>query len=110
MWSALMGMLISTSMAPTSSSLPDHQLLPELTYLSKEMPVEAVGDETMIEDTIVGAAEGMELCTSTPKTKVHLVERMTSRICRVIVVVLILTVRIVNVWYPYTRPPLSSQR
>ena len=39
----------------------------------------------------------MELSTSTPKTKVRLVERMSSRICRAIVVVLILTVRIVNV-------------
>ena len=44
------------------------------------------------------------------KDKVRLVGRMSSRICRAIVVVLILTVRIVNIWYPHTRPPLSSQR
>ena len=74
------------------------------------MPVGPVEDETMIAETIVGAAEAMELCTSTPKTKVRFVGRMSSRICRVIVVVLILTVRIVNVSYPYARPPLSSQR
>jgi len=90
--------------------LLDHQLLPELTYLPIEMPVEAAEDETMIADTIVGAAEAMELYTSTPKTKVHLVERMSSRLCRSIVVVLIVTIRIVSVWYPYARPPLSSQR
>ena len=55
----------------------------------------------MIAETIVGAAEAMELYTSTPKTTVRFVGRMSSRICRTIVVVLILTVRIVNVWYPH---------
>ena len=74
------------------------------------MPVGVVEDETMIAETIVGAAEAMERCTSTPKTKVRLVGQMSSRICRAIVVVLILTVRIVNVWYPHARPPLSSHR
>ena len=58
----------------------------------------------------VGDVEAMELSTSTPKTKVRLVGRISSRICRAIVVVLILAVRIVNVWYPHARPPLSSQR
>ena len=67
------------------------------------MPVGDVGDETMIAGTIVAAAEAMALSTSTPKTKVRLVGRMSSRICRAIVVVLILTVRIVNVWYPHAR-------
>ena len=76
--------------------LSDHQLLPELTHLPIEMAVVALEDETMIPDTIVGAAENMALYTLTPKTKVRLVERMSSRICRAIVVVLILTVRIVN--------------
>jgi hypothetical protein len=33
-----------------------------------------------------------------------------TRICRAIVVVLILTVRIINVWYPYACLSLSSQR
>ena len=76
--------------------LPDHQLLPELTHLPTRMPVGVVEGKTMIAETIVGAAEAMELCTSTPKTKVRFVGRMSSRICRAIVVVLILTVRIVN--------------
>ena len=72
------------------------------------MPVGDEEDETMIAGTIVGAAVAMGLCTSTPKTKVRLVGRMSSRICRAIVVVV--TVLIVNVWYPHARPPLSSQR
>jgi len=57
-----------------------------------------------------GGTSGPRRCTSTPKTKVRLVGRISSRICRAIVVVLIFTVRIVNVWYPHARPPLSSQR
>jgi choline-glycine betaine transporter len=73
------------------------------------MIVEAEEDETMIAGTIVGAAEAMGRCISTLKTKVCLVAQMSSPICRAIVVVLILTVRIVNVWCPYARPPLSSQ-
>ena len=64
----------------------------------------------MIAGMIVGAAEVMGLYTSTLKTKVCLVEHMLSRICRAIVVVLILTVHIVNFWCPYARPPLSSPR
>ena len=48
------------------------------------------------ETTIV---EAMELSTSTPKTKVRLVGRMSSRIFRAIVVVLKLIVLIVNAWY-----------
>ena len=75
-----------------------------------EMAVGDGEDETMIAGAIVGAAEAMGLCTSTPKTKVRLVGRMSSRICRAIVVVVMLTVLIVNVWYPRTRPPHSSQR
>ena len=69
------------------------------------MPVGDVEDETMIAETIAGAVEAMELYISTPKTKVRLVGRMSSRICRAIVVVLALTVLIVNAWYPS-----SSQR
>ena len=42
--------------------LPDHHPLPELTHLPIEMQVEA--------------AEAMGLYTSTPKTKVRLVERI----------------------------------
>jgi len=64
--------------------LPDHQLLPELTHLPIEMAVEAMEDKTMIADTIAGAAETMALYTLTPKTKVRLVEQMSSRIGRAI--------------------------
>ncbi len=52
-----------------SVPLHDHRLLPELIHLPTEMPVEDVEDKTTIAGTIVGAAEAMELCTSTPKTK-----------------------------------------
>jgi hypothetical protein len=54
------------------------------------MIVEAGDDETMIAETIVAAAEAMKLYTGTLKAKVGPVAR-----------ILILTVRIVNVWYPY---------
>jgi len=74
------------------------------------MPVGDEGDETMIAGTIVEAEEAKGLYTSTPKTKVRLVGRISSRICRAIVVVLALTVLIVNAWYPYARPPPTSQR
>jgi hypothetical protein len=50
------------------------------------------------------------LRTSTLKIEVRIVAQMSSRICRAIVVVLILTALIVNVWSPYARPPLSSLR
>jgi hypothetical protein len=74
------------------------------------MLAEDVEDKTTIAGTIVEAAEAMEMYTSTPKTKVRLVGRMSSRICRAIVVVLTLTVLIVNAWYPHARPPPTSQR
>jgi hypothetical protein len=74
------------------------------------MIVKAEEDVTMIADTIVGAEEVTGMCASTLRTKVRLVARISSRICRAIAGVLMLTVLIVNVWYPYTRPPLSSLR
>jgi len=65
------------------------------------MIVEAGDDETMIAETIVAAAEAMKLYTGTLKAKVGLVARISSHTYHATVVVLILTVRIVNVWYPY---------
>ena len=65
--------------------------------------------ETMIAETIAEAVEAMGLYTGTLKTKVGLVAQISSHICHAIVVALILTARIVNVWYPYARPPISSQ-
>ena len=74
------------------------------------MIVEAGEDETMIAETIVAVVEAMGLYTGTLKTKVGLVARISSHTCHATVVVLMLTTRIVNVWYPYARPLLSSQR
>jgi hypothetical protein len=74
------------------------------------MLAEDVEDKTTIAGAIVEAAEAMELFTSTPKTEVRLVGRMSSRICRAIVVVLTLTVPIVNAWYPRAHPPPTSRR
>ena len=50
------------------------------------MPVEGVDDKTTIAGTIVGADEAMEQYTATARTKVRLVGRLSSRICRAIVV------------------------
>ena len=65
-------------------------------------------DETMIAETIVEAAEAMGLYTGTLKSKVGLVAQISSHTCHAIAVVLILTARIVNIWYLYARSPLFS--
>lgn len=63
----------------------------------------------IIAGIIVEAGEAMGLYTGTLKTKVGLVARISSHTCHATVVVLILTARIVNVWYTCAHPPLSSQ-